>query len=60
MDVLILEKFINMFNSLESINAPKIDVKFTDWKESEFHHIKTPKSVTEDNTLDSEDTDDDD
>ena len=60
MDVLILEKFINMFNSLESINAPKIDAKFTEWKESEIHHIKNIKSGSEDNTLDKDDSDDDD
>ena len=49
-----------MFNSLESITAPKIETKFTDWKESEIHHIKNIKSGSEDNTLDKDDSEDED
>ena len=60
MDVLILERFINMFNSLESITAPKIETKFTEWKESEIHERhEYIKSGSEDNTLDKDDSDDD-
>ena len=41
-------------------STPKIDAKFTEWKDSEIHHIKNIKSGSEDNTLDKDDSDDDD
>lgn len=59
MDVLILEKFINLFNSLESIEAPKIDSLFTDWKVSDVHNKNSKTTDTKDNTLDVEDQEDD-
>jgi len=52
MDVLILEKFINLFNQLESIKSDKIGDRFTKWKETEIHKLDYDLSSSGDNTLD--------
>ena len=52
MDVLILEKFINLFNQLESIKSDKIGDRFTKWKETEIHKLDYDSSSSGDNTLD--------